>query len=139
MKEPKKKPKEYPDHSDLRVFGNTTIDVLANGHKETMDRRSALTHKMFESAMKGKVSMQRFLYKEFQKNTKQLAIARIRYDELIFEWILNNPDFGKLDYDIPLEVQLEIDSLKYLLNYYFPGQYPLRARSAREDSDNGDN
>ena len=51
---------------DIRHFGNTLIDVAANGRVETMDRRTALNHKMFESAMKGRVSMQRFLYKRIR-------------------------------------------------------------------------
>ncbi len=46
---PKKKPKVLPDQSDIRIFGHTMIDVLTNGQKETMDRRTALLNKMFDS------------------------------------------------------------------------------------------
>ena len=58
---PKKKPTVLPDQSDIHIFYNTVIDVLTSGQTEMMDRRTALLSKMFESAMKGRVSMQRFL------------------------------------------------------------------------------
>ena len=85
--------------------------------------------------MKGKVSMQRFLYKEFERNAERLAAARVRYDRLIFDWVLDNPEFGKHDFDIPLEVGLEMEGLRGMLNFYFPGQYPLGGMSANDDVD----
>ena len=130
-----KKPKVSYDQSDIRIFGNTIVDIMANGQKESMDRRTALINKMFESAMKGKVSMQRFLYKEFERNTERLAAARVRYDRLMMDWVINNPDFSKPDFDIPFEVEVEIASLREMLNFYFPGQYPLGGMSANDDDD----
>ena len=132
---PKKKPKVLYSEADIRIFGHTLIDFVVNGQKVTMDRRTALNNKMFESAMKGKVSMQRFLYKEFERNAERLAAARVRYEWLIFDWVLDNPEFGKHDFDIPLEVELEIESLRSMLNFYFPGQYPLGGMSANDDVD----
>ena len=132
---PTKKPEVLPDQSDLRIFGNTIIDFVVNGEKEAMDRRTALINKMFESAMKGKVSAQRFLYEEFQRNDTQLATARAHYDQLMIDWIVNNPKFGKPDYDIPFKVEMEMLSLRALLNHYFPGQYPLDGVSANDDDD----
>ncbi len=134
---PKKKPKVFLDESDIRVFGNTLIDVVTNGQKETMLRRTALLNKIFESAMKGRVSMQRFLYHEFERNDERLAAARVRYDRLIMDWILNKPDFRKPDFDMPIEVELEIESLRILLNHYFPGQYLVGGKSANDDDDDG--
>ena len=72
---PKKKPTVLPDQSDIHIFHNTVIDVLTSEQTEMMDRRTALLSKMFESAMKGRVSMQRFLYKEFERNDERLAAA----------------------------------------------------------------
>ena len=132
---PKKKPKVSYDQADIRIFGNTRIDFVVNGQKETMDRRTALNNKMFESAMKGKASMQRFLYKEFERNAERLAAARVRYDRLMMDWVINNPDFSKPDFDIPFEVEVEMLSLSALLNHYFPGQYPLNGVSANDDDD----
>jgi len=62
-----KTPKVLYDQADIRIFGNTLVDIFANGQKETMDRRTALINKMFESAMKGRVSMQRF----YTRNSKR--------------------------------------------------------------------
>ena len=47
---PKKKPKVLPDQSDIRIFGHTMVDVVSNGQREMMDRRTALNNKIFESA-----------------------------------------------------------------------------------------
>ncbi len=82
---PKKKPKVVLDESDIRIFGHTLVDVVASGQKEMMDRRSALLNKMFESAMKGSVSQQRFLYREFERNAERLAALRVRYERLMLD------------------------------------------------------
>ena len=123
------------DEADIRIFGHTLIDFVVNGQKVTMDRRTALNNKMFESAMKGKVFMQRFLFKEFERNAERLATARAHYDRLVIDWIVDNPEFGKPDYDMPLEVEVEIESLREMLNYYFPDQYSPGGMSANDDGD----
>ncbi len=134
---PMKKPKTIIHQSDIRIFGHTLIDVVANGQMETMDRRSALLNKIFESAMKGRVSMQRFLYHEFERYDKRLAAARVHYDRLMFDWFINNPVPGQPRVEVPFEVEVEMDSLRTLLNGYFPGQYPDRGMSANYDDDDG--
>ena len=134
-KKEEKKPKLLYDESDLRIFANTLVDIVANGQKETMLRQTALLNKMFESAMKGKVSMQRFLYREFERNAERLAAARAHYDRLLFDWVLDNPKFGKPDFDIPFEVEVEMDSLRVLLNFYWPNDYPIDGKSANDEYD----
>ena len=122
---PRKKFLSDHDRGDLRLFGKVVIDVAANGRVERMDRRTALLFKMYESAMKGRVSMQRFLYNEFARIDERLAKLRNRYESLMIEWVIKNPDCDGLDGDsIPFEVQLEIVGLESALSYYFPGQYP---------------
>ena len=121
---PKKKPTVRPDQSDIYFFRGTVIDVRTSGQKEMMDRRTALLNKMFESAMTGKVSMQRFLYKEFRKNDELLAATINHYDRLMMDWYVNNPAPDKPRVDIPLEVEMEIMQLRGVLNHYFPGAYP---------------
>ncbi len=118
---------------DLRHFGSTMIDVMTGGQKEIMDRRAALLHKMYETAMKGGVLMQRFLYKEFERYAERLAAARVRHERLLTEWIIENPNFGDPDFEIPFEVEIEILQLNDLLNYYVPGSYPLTNRPTAED------
>ncbi len=75
---PRKKIQADYDPGDIRHFGYTVIDVAVNGQIETMDRRTALLHKMYESAMKGRVSMQRFLYNEFARNDEWLAVRALQ-------------------------------------------------------------
>ena len=38
----KNKPKVLYDQADIRIFGNTLVDIVANGQKETMDRRTVV-------------------------------------------------------------------------------------------------
>ena len=132
---PKKEPKEFRDPSDIRNFGSTMIDVRTNGQEETMDRRTALLHKMYESAMKGRVSMQRFFFREFERSDEGVAEVGIRYDRLRLKWVINNPDFLRPDYNIPFHAWLEIDRLRTLLNHYFPGAFPPDVLSRMYGSD----
>ncbi len=122
---PRKKPKTIIHESDMQVFSYTLVDVVSNGQKVAMVRRSALLNKMFESAMKGSVTQQRFLYHEFERNNERLAAARVHYDRLIFDWFINNPVPGKPRVEVPLEVEVEMDSLRVMLNHYYPDSYPL--------------
>jgi hypothetical protein len=138
---PKKKAQEDCDPSDIMHFGRAMIDVTAGGQNQTMDRRAALLHKIFESAMKGRVSSQRFLYKEFENYDKRLAALRVEYDELIMYWVIENPDFRGHDADnIPLEVQLRIKKLEMLLHQYYPELYrrPAWLEAGRDDDDSDD-
>lgn len=134
---PQKKRKTYPDQFDLQIFGSSLISVSANGQTEMMDRRTALLNKMYEGAMKGKVSMQRFLYQEFGKNDERLAIARMRYDQLEMDWMINHPDRHQPDHEIPSEVEIEMLGLRALLNHYYPGSYPLGGNSPNDDDEEG--
>ncbi len=135
---PKKKPKVFLDQSDIRVFGQTMINITVNGQTEWMERRTALNNKIFEDAMKGKVSMQRFLYQEFAKNDKLLAATINHYDQMMLYWYFSHPDIGKRDFDIPIEVELEILGLRAALNHYFPGNYPPNGIPENNDRDDDD-
>ena len=129
---PRKQVMEDYNPSDLRDFSTTMIEVISGGQKVKMDRRAALLHKIYESAMKGKVSMLRFLFKEFERNTEQLAIMRIRYDELMTEWVFKDPNYKGFD-NLPFGLQLELISLETLLNHYHPGGYPNKHSLTRRD------
>ena len=76
------------------------------------------------------VSMQRFLYKEFERNDERLAATRLHYERLMFDWIINDPVP-----EVPLEVDMDIMKLSGLLNHYFPGLYPPYGVSANDDDD----
>ena len=109
------------DESDIRVFRNSVVEFNIAGEKQYMTRENALLHKIFEGAMRGKVTSQRFLYKIFEENSQMMAEARLRYDQLIIDWQINS---DRHDRDIPFEVELEILSLQAVLHHYFPSQYP---------------
>jgi hypothetical protein len=111
---------------------------VSNGQKEAMVRRSALLNKMFESAMKGSVTQQRFLFREFERNDERLAAARVRYDRLMFDWFFNDPEPGKPRVEMPFEVEVEIIGLRSLLNHYYPDSYPLDGVLANDDDDDDD-
>ena len=131
---PKKKRAPEYNPGDIRHFGNTLIEVAANGRVELMDRRTALLNKIYETAMKGGVTAQRFLYKEFERNDERIVAARVQYDRLVTEWIIENPNFKGLDdSDIPFDVQMQILGLQSLLAHYFPGQYSNPADPQTDD------
>jgi hypothetical protein len=83
--------------------------------------------------MKGKVSSQRFLYREFERNDKWLAVVRVRYDELLRHWFIKNTDVN-----IPFEAELEMLGLGALLHHYFPDAYPPAGKLAHDNSDDDD-
>ena len=120
---PRKKPQKDLDLADIRTFANMLIEVRANGQTKLMDRRTALLHKMFEDAMKGKVSMQKFLYQELQKNEELLAEFRVRYERLMIDWIIRNPRYKDPEYELPIEIRTELMALERVLRHYFPESY----------------
>jgi hypothetical protein len=122
---PKKSSRKFEDQSDIRKFASTLVPISANGQKQLMDRKSALLHKIFETAMKGNVSAQRHLFGLFEKNTEKLAELRFQYECVVTEWFINNPDLGKSGYQIPPIVEAEVYGMRVLLNRYFPDEYPL--------------
>ena len=130
-----KKRSEY-SQGDIHIFANTLVDVATNGGVESMNRETALLNKMFESAMKGRVTMQRFMYREFERNRERLAAARARYDHLVIKWYIEKPRPNGLGADdIPFEVWAEIEALGVMLNYYYPGQYQIHRRKPEDDSE----
>jgi hypothetical protein len=135
---PKKQPKVYRDQSDLHFFGTTMVEVMVNGEIEMMDRREALINKIYESAMKGKVTNQRWLFREFEKNDESLGETLARYYEMMHHWIIDNPDLGKRDFVMPHSVELQLLKYRKVLNHYFPGSYPPNGWAESEDGDDDD-
>lgn len=133
---PRKRKDPNYDPSDIHYFKNTLIEVRTADGPQLMDRHAALNNKMFEDAMRGKVSMQRFLYAEFERNDERLAAMRVQYDKLVTRWIINNKELDGFDGEsIPKEVQNELLQLEGLLNHYYPGQYPILFGGGVEDDD----
>jgi hypothetical protein len=70
-----------------------------------------LTTKLLESALKGRVYAQIYLDKEFEKLDEMMVLARQKLQELETKWFLKRQP----GVDIPLEVELEIMSLRQSL------------------------
>ena len=131
---PRKRKNPNYDPSDIHYFKNTLIEVRTADGPQLMDRRAALNNKMFEDAMRGKVSMQRFMYAEFERNDERMAAARLQYQKLMTKWVIENEKFDGLDGEnIPIDVQHEITGLQALLNHYYPSQYPHPFGGGAED------
>ena len=64
-----------------------------------------------------------------------MADIRVRYDELMMDWIVDNPDQHRPGFKLPAEVELEMLRLRAFLNHYFPNDYPLTIEPPRDDSD----
>ena len=93
---PKKKAQPYYDPGDVRLFSRAEISVVAGGQTQIMERRAALLHKLYEDAMKGKVTAQRLLLNEFEKWDKRLAAdtgRQLAYDKGL-AWFVSLPDSG---------------------------------------------
>ena len=131
----KKKAKNY-DPSDVRHFANTQIELMINGQPEKMTRKEAILSKVFESAMKGRVSQQRYVMSLFEKNDEQLAELRQQYDVLLHEWIVANPNFENIDESLSRQQINTLTSMASTLNHYYPGQFDaLLGSGDLEDSD----
>jgi hypothetical protein len=85
--------------------------------------------------MKGKVSQQRYLMQQFEKNDDRLAEVRNRYETLLREWILDSSNSEGLSRG----QHLELLNLASILNHYHPGQYEelLRPYTESDESDIG--
>lgn len=70
---------------------------MIGGEPVKLDRRSALLNKIFESAMKGRVTQQRYLMGMFEKKDAELAELRHQYTMLMSEWVIDNPNFKNFD------------------------------------------
>lgn len=120
---PKKVRRADYNPSDIRDFMRTQIEVATADGPQMMDRRTALLHKAFEGAMKGKVTPMRKLMEEIQRSDQQLAELRYHFDGLMTRLILDNPRFKNLDVSLSHVQRNELIGIAAVLNHYHPGQY----------------
>ena len=122
---PPKKPEKFTDQSDIRIFAETPVEVRTSDGLKFMSRRAALLQKMYEDAMRGKVTNQRFFYNEFARNDERLAGIRLQYEQILKDWVIEDDQFdGRNKKRIPPHILMEIRSLQSILHYYFPAEYP---------------
>ena len=88
---PKGRPKKLPrlDMGDPYYFSKEMQQITINGETRWMDRRELVLMKTYESALKGRISAQRFLLQLFQQEidarhqlelTVQTWMGRIKHD-----------------------------------------------------------
>ena len=132
---PRKNRSSTYDPSDIRHFMNSQVELMVGGEPRHLDRKAALMSKIFESAMKGRVSQQRFLYGIFEKSEAQLSELRQQYHALVSEWIIDNPDFKGLDESLTHHQYHTLITLAATLNHYHPGQFTeLLPKKSEADS-----
>ena len=119
---PKKRASNY-DPPDFRHFTKTQIDLVVNGEVQQMGRKEALFHMMFESAMKGRVSMQRHLMQRIESNEAELSELRQQNHAFVCERILDNPDFERLDVSLSNQERYYLITMAATLNHCHPDQF----------------
>ena len=120
---PKKRRYENYNPSDLRDFMNTQIEVSTAEGTQKMDRRTALMNKLFEGAMKGKVTPIRILLADIRESDQQLAELRLEYERLETELIHDNPEFKDFDDSLTRQQRIDLLGMATTLNHYYPGEY----------------
>lgn len=120
---PKKRCFKDDNPSDLRQFMNTQIEVATADGPQMMTRQTALLNKMFEGAMKGKVTPMRMLMAETKESAQQMAELRDHFDRRLAELVFDNPNFRNFDESLTLQQKIELFGLATTLNHYYPGQY----------------
>ncbi len=120
---PKRKRFKNYDPSDPRHFFSTQIEVMTADGPQEMDRKAAVMHKLFESAMKGGATAQRMVFAMIEKNDRQLAELRLEYERLEAKLIHDNPDFKDLDESLTRQQRIDLLGMATTLNHYYPGQY----------------
>ncbi|MBI1186064.1 MAG: hypothetical protein GC206_01755 [Alphaproteobacteria bacterium] len=119
---PRRKKSARPfDPTDIRDFMNQQV-AMKDGVVKT---RNELLHlKMFEDAMKGRVSNQRYLQKRYDDATAAVAQIAMEYAELVSNWIVNNKKLADLSYRIPEDVVRRMRRYHVLLHGENPEKYP---------------
>ena len=120
---PKKKRFKDYNPSDLRHFFSTLVEVTTAGGPEMMDRKTALLYKLYEGAMKGKITPLRMMMAMIKENDQQMAELRLHYERLEREFIHDNPDFEGIDESLTRQQKIDLIGLATVLNYYYPGEY----------------
>ena len=120
---PRKKRSSNYNPSDIQHFMNTQVELMVGGEPQKLVRKAALMSKIFESAMKGRVSQQRFLYELFEKSEAELSELRQYYVAFVSEWITDNPYFKSIDESLTLQQRHTLLSMATTLNHYHPGQF----------------
>ena len=90
---PSGRPKNIPDldMADLRNFSMKTINIKIGGEEQVVTHHEALVHALFQTAMKGRITAQRYLLEKFEQATLSYQIVWTRYEEYA-DALATNPD-----------------------------------------------
>ena len=90
---PSGRPRKVPDldMADILNFSMKTINIKIGGEEQVVTHHEALVHAIYQSAMKGGLSTQRYLLDKFEQANLDYAFIRMRYDEYA-EALENDPD-----------------------------------------------
>lgn len=135
---PRKRLSVLTDQGDTHIFANTAVEVKIQGQIQLMTREASLKLKAYEGAMKGSVYLLRYLDEKFQKNEERMAEIRVRYDELMMDWIVDNPDRHRPGFKLPAQIEIEMQRLRAFLHHYFPNDYPLTLEPLWDDDEDED-
>ena len=129
---PRKRKNPSYNPGDIHHFMNTQVELTVGGEVHQMDRKAALYSKMFETAMKGRVSMQRHLMSLFEKSEAELSEMRQLYNMYLHDWILDNPDFKSVDESLTQHQWNLLLTMAASLNHRHPGQFEELQNMQRE-------
>ncbi|QGZ96515.1 DUF5681 domain-containing protein [Terricaulis silvestris] len=117
----RKKPARPFDLTDPRDFLNQQV-VMKDG--TTKFRGELLQLKIFEDAMKGKVTNQRYLQKRFDEAMTASAWLSFEYGQLVLKWIINNENLADPNYKVPPDLVSLMSRWHVLLHRENPEQFP---------------
>lgn len=110
------------DPTDIIDFMNQKVELNGGATKKT--RLELLYLKMFEDAVKGRVSNQRYLKATYDEAATALGEARMRYSEMVMSWIVSNQNLANPAYNIPADALRHMNRLFALLRNRYPEEFP---------------
>lgn len=90
---PSGRPRKVPDldMADILNFSMKTINIKIGGEEQIVTHHEALVHALYQSAMKGRISAQRYLLEKFEAANLSYEFVWMRYAEYA-EALANDPD-----------------------------------------------
>lgn len=90
---PNGRPCKIPDYdmADFVNFGEKTIKLIINGEETVLTQHEAVLQAMFQSAMKGRITAQRYLLEHMAEAILSVAFVQARYAEYS-EALATNPN-----------------------------------------------
>ena len=87
------RPKNIPDldMADILNFSMKTINIKIGGEEQVVTHHEALVHALFQTAMKGRITAQRYLLEKFEQAALTYEFIWTRYDEYV-DALATDPD-----------------------------------------------